>query len=351
MRGLFRVDPVCRMKSPRVSFTHLAHLSTADGLYEHAEFATPRVGHGYCVDDVGRGLVVTSRQPDATPEVRALEQTYLDFVLDALTSSGLAHNRRNMDGNWVDDARAGDHWGRALWGLGTAAWRSGDDRTRARALAGARVAAQARSPHPLAMAHAAVGAAEMLHADPSDAEALSLMHDARDIIGRPTGDPQWPWPRPRLGYANALIPEALMAIGWGLDDSTAVSDGLELLGWLAEMETSGDHLSVTPAGGWGAGEARPGFDQQPIEVSSLAEAAFRAWELTGHANWAFLLDRCASWFLGGNDVGLAMCDPETGGGYDGLLPDCVNLNQGAESTIAAISTFQLANAAAFAGVL
>ena len=35
-----------------------------------------------------------------------------------------------------------------------------------------------------------------------------------------------------------------------------------------------------------------------------------------------------------------MWDPETGGGFDGLLADGVNQNQGAESTLAAISTLQ-----------
>jgi hypothetical protein len=35
-----------------------------------------------------------------------------------------------------------------------------------------------------------------------------------------------------------------------------------------------------------------------------------------------------------------MWDPATGGGFDGLLADCVNQNQGAESTLAAISTMQ-----------
>ena len=35
-----------------------------------------------------------------------------------------------------------------------------------------------------------------------------------------------------------------------------------------------------------------------------------------------------------------MWDPETGGGFDGLLADGVNRNQGAESTLAAISTLQ-----------
>jgi hypothetical protein len=33
---------------------------------------------------------------------------------------------------------------------------------------------------------------------------------------------------------------------------------------------------------------------------------------------------------------------ESGGGYDGLHPDRVNLNQGAESTLAFVSTMQRA---------
>jgi hypothetical protein len=37
-----------------------------------------------------------------------------------------------------------------------------------------------------------------------------------------------------------------------------------------------------------------------------------------------------------------MWDRETGGGFDGLLADGVNLNQGAESTLAVISTLQQA---------
>ena len=35
-----------------------------------------------------------------------------------------------------------------------------------------------------------------------------------------------------------------------------------------------------------------------------------------------------------------MYDPVSGGGYDGLEPDGPNLNQGAESTLAMLSTLQ-----------
>ena len=48
----------------------------------------------------------------------------------------------------------------------------------------------------------------------------------------------------------------------------------------------------------------------------------------------------AAWFQGANDAGQVMWDPETGGGFDGLHADGVNQNQGAESTLAVISTLQ-----------
>ena len=52
------------------------------------------------------------------------------------------------------------------------------------------------------------------------------------------------------------------------------------------------------------------------------------------------LDLAIAWFAGNNDVGAVMWDPSTGGGFDGLTPTGPNLNQGAESTLALISTLQ-----------
>jgi hypothetical protein len=43
-----------------------------------------------------------------------------------------------------------------------------------------------------------------------------------------------------------------------------------------------------------------------------------------------------------------MFDTDTGGGYDGLTADGPNLNQGAESSLAVLSTFQHARRVAMA---
>ena len=76
----------------------------------------------------------------------------------------------------------------------------------------------------------------------------------------------------------------------------------------------------------------------------MADACSRAWSLTGDGRWKDRVRRAAQWFLGVNDTGAMLYDPRTGGCDDGLGPDYTNLNQGAESTLAALATLQQAEA-------
>ncbi len=77
-------------------------------------------------------------------------------------------------------------------------------------------------------------------------------------------------------------------------------------------------------------------------MSTLADACARAATVDAAALWPDTVRAAAAWFMGDNDAGLLMWDPETGGGFDGLHADEVNRNQGAESTLALISTLQQA---------
>ncbi len=102
------------------------------------------------------------------------------------------------------------------------------------------------------------------------------------------------------------------------------------------------HLSVVPVQGRTEAHSPPGFDQQPVEVVSLAEAAAVAHATTGDPQWLGRLDASFAWFGGANDGGVTMVDAATGGGLDGLTPQGPNRNQGAESTLAWMATWQLA---------
>ena len=152
------------------------------------------------------------------------------------------------------------------------------------------------------MAFAALGAAELLAVDPEHAAARTLLTDYAASVPAPNGDPEWPWPEPRLTYANAVLAEAMIAAGVALDDTELRQRGLDLLEWLLEFETTDGHLSPTPVGGRGAEDARPGFDQQPIEVASLADACARAAAVDPRAIWPEAFVAAAAWFLGANDA-------------------------------------------------
>jgi len=197
-----------------------------------------------------------------------------------------------------------------------------------------------RSPHRRAMAFAALGAAEVLAVVPRHAPALRLAADSVDAIGPVSSDKGWPWPEERLRYANATLPEALIASGEVLGRPDVVDDGLRLLAWLLERESIDGHLSPTPVGGRGPRDPIPAFDQQPIEVAAMADACARAVAVTGDRTWDRGIDLAVRWFEGANDSNAVMWDPTTGGGFDGLGAFGANRNQGAESTLAFIATMQ-----------
>jgi hypothetical protein len=329
---------------PRPPLTQLLRLADDVGLHEHARYEHPRPEHGYCLDDNARGVLVLGR--DDRTEASALQARCLRFVLSAQAPDGTFHNRYSAERRWVDVPSVGDHWGRALWALGWVAaqpTQNGPGRVRDAFIRGARL----RSPYRRSMAYAALGAAALWPvAAPGERTLIeALLMDAADTIGSPRPDQTWPWPEPRLTYANARLPEALIAIGDALGDERLRDHGLELLGWLVEIESHGEVMSFTPVGGWGPHDVRPAFDQQPIEAWALAEAAARAWSTTGDATWTAVVGRCAGWFLGRNASTVSLLDERTGGGCDGLHADGRNDNQGAESTLALIATLQAAQRA------
>lgn len=327
-------------KKAEVTLQHLVYLTDDRGIFEHAKGRRPRYSHGYCTDDNARLLVVAARDKGRTLGSSVLGRIAIRFLLDAQQADGTTHNRLGSTRTWQDDPAVEDAWGRSLWGFGTAAASSADTLLRHRGYEAFDRGCHHRAPSLRTMSYAALGAAEFLRVDEEHDGALNLLSDTADMICGSSTSEQWPWPEARLTYANALIPDALIAAGNALSRGDVLRHGLDLLQWLTDSETVDNHFSVTPTGGRGPNDVRPFFDQQPIEVATIAEASARAFQVTGEAKWLDNVIRAVNWFLGENDTGVPMIDSESGGGYDGLEPDGVNANQGAESTLSMVATMQ-----------
>lgn len=326
--------------SPVAPFRHLQRLTDTIGVVAHADGTIPRHSDGYRVDDVARGLVVICREPSPSAELITLARRYLYFLAQAQAADGKFRGQLGGDRRWRGQAEARDAWGRSLWSLGTAAARGPTAGIRDEARARFDASATVGSPYPHSMAFAALGAAEVLGRWPGDPRARSLLSIAGTVIGQPPADAAWPWPASRLSYANAAIAEAVIVVGHYLGRDQILQNGLRMLDWLLAGETRNGHLSVVPATGWGPGEDRPAFHQQPAEVAALADACARAAAVTGDSTWLTGVELGITWLLGDNDAGVPMLDERTGGCSDSLGRISRSRNQGAEATLAMISVLQ-----------
>jgi len=115
-----------------------------------------------------------------------------------------------------------------------------------------------------------------------------------------------------------------------------IEAGCESLRWLTSVQHHRDDDLFVPIGSMGFfaqdGE-KARFDQQPIEACATISACLQAFRLTREKYWLNEAWCAFRWFLGENDLQVPLYDATTGGCRDGLHPDRVNENQGAESTL------------------
>lgn len=324
-------------------YDHLVRLTDDVGIFEHALGAVPRREHGYTTDDNARALMLILEAEDS--DLDALAWTYLSFLLHAHVGDGVFRNRLGYDRRWRDEGESDDASGRALWALARCV-ATGPDELAFPAQEVLESGHGFTSSHLRSACFGVLAGCELLRVDRYDPVGRRLVETNLEVVrGWIAGtdqDPDWPWPEDRLRYDNARIPQALLEAGRCTGDGKLVDRGVRLLDWLWDVQTRGSHLSVVSHLGWERDGPRLRFDQQPLELAALADAAWVASAITGDDRWVGLLEQAWGWFEGDNDLGVRMYDPVTCGAYDGLTPDGPNRNQGAESTISMLTTLQRA---------
>ena len=116
--------------------------------------------------------------------------------------------------------------------------------------------------------------------------------------------------------------------------------GIESLEWLCGVLEVDGRLSLIGNRGWyGRGGERAVYDQQAVDACALVSACVAAHRLTGEPRFRRWADLGAAWFQGRNTAGRPLIDEDSGGCHDGLLPNGVNANQGAESLLAWLLTW------------
>jgi glycosyltransferase involved in cell wall biosynthesis len=329
---------------PEVRLDHLRVMTDGTGMLQHARYATPHRGHGYCTDDNARALIAASmyRALRGDESVDNLIQTYLAFLLGAYDEERRRfRNFMSYDRRWLEETGSEDSHGRALWGLGRTVkyGPKGAVRDMATRLFAEAMGAVEDFESPRAWAFATVGLQAYLEVYGGDAGARRLRAVLAERLSarfaRYAGE-DWYWFEETATYANGKIPQAMIMAGQWIPDAATFQHGVASLRWLLEVQTGESGcLSLIGNNGWlPRGGARAKFDQQPVEAMALAEACSEAYRSTGDEEWLKQAQRCLEWFLGRNDLSVPLYDFSTGGCSDGLNPNGANANQGAESTLA-----------------
>lgn len=334
---------------PPLVTARVAALTDNVGILQHAQFSVPDRKNGYCLDDNARALLLMAeiaRLRPLAPEERRLMLVYSAFVEHAWSPvERRVHNFMSFDRTWLDPAGADDAHGRAVWALGVLAQHEDPDRlddwAAARLLDFAPPLNELSSPR--AWAYGLLGINGFLARFPGHLGFERLRGELSARLYKRWSDaaaPGWDWFEDRLGYDNAKLCEALLVSGHAQHNSDHVRVGLNTLRWLMSLQTAdAGHFRPIGTETFGADRRYPQpFDQQPLEACSAVSACLAAAEITGDPWWRQEALRAFSWFTGSNDLRIPVAESDTGACFDGLHPDRRNANQGAESTLAYLSS-------------
>ena len=337
---------------PEIDVRHVLSMSDCTGMFQHALYSLPDLDHGYCIDDNARALIaaMVHTRLCGDGQTPLPKRCYLAFLAHAFNeSAGKFRNFMAYDRRWLEQVGSPDSQGRTIWALGVTVESALDPDIRdladdlfTKALPGVEVFHDLRS-----KAFTILGIESYLQKYPAESEACTkasapakVLRDryAQEIYAafaqRGTGD--WPWCEDLVTYDNAKLCHAMLLAGQSMGRLEMVEQGLKSLGWLLEVQRSDKgHLSIIGNDGWlPRGGQKAAYDQQPLEAHALVHASLAAAQVSGNIDWVNEAWRCFRWFLGDNDLGVALYAPKTGGCMDGLNPEGANRNQGAESTLA-----------------
>jgi glycosyltransferase involved in cell wall biosynthesis len=331
---------------PAIKLDHLYRMTDTTGILEHAVFVVPNYPEGYTTDDNARALIVAILLEELGVTVPAgsadLASRYLAFLWLAFEPvTKRFRNCLSYERQWQEQEGSEDSHGRALWGLGTVLGRSKDAGLRGAAgrLFELAIPAAVEFKSPRACAFALLGLQEYLDSFSGDRAALNASDALANRLlqlyrAHHTSD--WNWFENVLAYSNARLPQALIRAGTRNSNQEMLGAGLEALDWLTTVqrcEVKGHFVPIGSQGFYSTKTEKARFDQQPVEACAAVSACLQAYRATGKGRWRKEAWTAFNWFLGDNDLQIALYDPSTGGCRDGLHPDRANENQGAESTL------------------
>lgn len=329
---------------PPINLRHFISLTTGFGMIQFSKINQPDPASGYTLDDNARALVAACMYYSQTKDPAMLRyiSIYLNFIRHCAQPKGDFLNYVNINEAFTEqnNENLDDANGRAIWALGYLLHHLNILPVELITTADGLIKGALKhtgniySSRALGFIIKGLYYYNSLRYDPANITLADTLASRMERMYAHESDEQWHWFESYLTYANSILPESMLCAYFMTQNETYKKIAVDSFEFLLANTFSGDRIRPVSNNGWlHKGKTAELSGQQPIDVSYTIMALDKFYtELKDEA----LLEKiftAFSWFSGNNHLNQIIYNPGTGGCYDGLEKDNVNLNQGAESTV------------------
>lgn len=335
-------------KIPEINLDHIKKLTTHFGMIQFSVINQPDIGSGYTLDDNARAMVAMCQHYELTNDKADLEyiNIYFDFIKYCLQPDGSFLNYVDEEYNFTEQnnlTNLADSNGRAIWALGyliAMSYLLPKKLAEHAEIIMERALLNANEIHSTRAMAFIIKGVYYRNTKNKSAQNISLIKELANRLVqmyRHESDKDWAWFESYLTYGNSILPEAMLCAWLATGELTYKEIAKSSFDFLLSKIFIKNRIKVISNKGWlyKENEFAPTAigGEQPIDVAYTILALSKFYDAFKDEEYLQKMEIALNWFLGNNHLHQIIYNPCTGGSYDGLEDDYINLNQGAESTV------------------
>lgn len=329
---------------PPIKLDHIKRMTTDFGMIQFSKIDQPDYASGYTLDDNARALIVLSDYYDLYRDKGSLAyiRIYLNFIAFCQQENGDFLNYVDLSRHFTgqnDEVNLEDANGRAIWALGSfiskahipVELKGKAEKILKRAMT---TLHSFHSPRAIAFAIKGLYFENSVRKSSHITVLIKKLANRLVQLFKHEAEVGWEWFEGYLTYANSVLPEALLCAFEDTGEVIYRDVAKKAFDFLLSKTFTEQYIKVVSNKVWlMKGEEAELHGQQPIDVAYTVLALDRFYSVFLEEDYRLKKRIAFEWFLGKNHLYQIVYNPCTGGCYDGLEKENVNLNQGAESTV------------------
>jgi len=333
---------------PEINLDHIKKLTTNFGMIQFSKINHTDIDSGYTLDDNARAMIAMCQHFEVTRDQADVQyiNTYFNFIKYCLQLNGYFFNYVNEEKKFTEQNNSTnleDSNGRAIWALGyliSISHLLPKQLTTDAELIMRHSLLNVNKIHSTrAMGFVIKGLYYRNKKNKSVQDTLLIKEFANRLVQmyRHEANKEWQWFESYLTYANSILPEGMLCAWLATGELMYKEIAKSSFDFLLSKTFTKNSIKVISNKSWlhRGDESVPVVSggEQPIDVAYTILALNKFYDVFKDEDYRLKMKISFNWFLGNNHLNQIIYNPCTGGCYDGLEENYVNLNQGAESTV------------------